>query len=441
MPAMMRLEVRRSAALPLLVVTVALSGLFLWMRVDQWSASWPGVVQGLRGTVPAALPAALGFGVWHGSRERRAGVGELFSTTPRPRSTRLLPAFVTVAGAAVLAHAALIVAAGLVVRPYVTFGIGSWPLPLLIGLLVVAATALLGIGIGRIAPGAVATPLCVIGLYLALITNGGIRQGTSYAGGPFLDTLLPMLPVMDDFHRVLASLSVAQIVWFAALAVTGVLLALAGTARGRIAAVVPAAAGLALGTLIAPSYPLERDPAAGAMVCAPSDERICVAKVHAAALPSIVKPAGKLLDSYAEVPGGATRVREDTESVDYEGRRAVDADTFRTVPLDIMYVGRARDGSVTDTDALFVSAAASSTVDHGCEGDYREDADAAATGMAMVLLNRQQTPPDSPPEAKEVAEALRALPAKERQERIAAGREAGLTCGDPMAALNLGVGR
>lgn len=438
---MLRLEMKRSIAMPLLLVMTALSAGFLWMRVDAWSASWPGAVQHLRGTVPVALPAALGFGVWHGNRERRAGVGELFATTPRPRSTRLLPAFVTVAGVAVLAHSVLIVAAGLAVRPYTTYGLGPWQLPLLIGLLVVAATALVGIGIGRMASGIVATPLCVIGLYLALITNGGQRQGTSYSGGPFLDTLLPMLPVMDDFHQVLVSLSVAQIVWFAALAVTGVLLALAGTLPGRIAALTPAAAGLALGTLIAPAYPLVPDARAAGMVCAPDDERICVARVHAGALPSLVEPAGKLLDAYAEVPGGATRVREETVSVDYEGRRAVDAETYRTVPLDITWVGRAPDGSVKDTDELIVHATAASTVDYGCEDRDWATVDAAATGMAMALLERREAPSDTSPEALEVAEALRALPAKERHERIAAGRKAGLTCGDPMAALDLGAGR
>lgn len=438
---MLRLEVKRSVALPVLLVMAVLGAGFLWMRAEQWSASWPGVVQHLRGTGAVALPMALGFGVWHGSRERRAGVGELFATTPRPRASRLLPAFVIVAGAAVLAHIAVIVAAGAAVHPHATSGLGSWPLPLLAGLPAVAAAALLGTGIGRLVPGVVATPLCVIGLYVVLITNGGLRGDSSYSGGPFLDTLMPMLPMTDDFHRVLASLSVAHIVWFAALAVTGVLLALAGSVGTRIAALAPAAAGLALGTLIAPSYPFVPDTVATATVCAPEDKRICVAAVHAGALPSLVGPAGELLDAYAGVPGGATRVREDTAGVDYDGRRVADADAYRTVPIDFTYSGRTPDGGAANIDELILAAAAASTVDHGCEGGDWEREDAAATGMAMALLDREQPPPHASPEAVKVGEALRALPAKERDERIAAGRKAGLTCGDPLAALSLEAGR
>jgi hypothetical protein len=282
---MVRLEAKRSIALPLFLVLAALTRVFLWMDIGEWAASWAPLLYSMRGTAWIVLPVALAAGIWHGGRERRSEVSELFAATPRPRPARLLPAFLVIVGAVVLAEAAMVVWAGVLVSRYATYSDGLQPVGLAVGLLAAVAVTLLGLGVGRVASAPVAAPLGAVLLFLILAVSQDSRPANR-----LVDTVLPMLPVTDDFHRVLPSLSAAQGVWFAALGVTGVLLAVAATTRARVLALTPAVAGAALGTLLAPSGAIVPDPQATAMVCAPDNGRICVTKVHTRALPGLTLP-------------------------------------------------------------------------------------------------------------------------------------------------------
>ncbi|MBD0671467.1 hypothetical protein BU198_12325, partial [Streptomyces sp. CBMA156] len=228
---MVRLEAKRSVAPALFLALAALTRVFLWMDVQQWAASWTSLVHSLRSTAWVVLPLVLAAAIWHGGREPRSAVSELFAATPRPGPVRLLPAFVVTAGAAVLAVAAIVGWAAAIVSGHATFSDGQWPLGLAVGLLVVVAVALLGLGIGRVAPAPVAAPLGAVLLFLVLAVSQ-VRDGRP--ANRLVDTVLPMLPVTDDFHRVLPSLSAGQAIWFAALGLSGVLLAVAATARARV---------------------------------------------------------------------------------------------------------------------------------------------------------------------------------------------------------------
>ncbi|MFF4383873.1 hypothetical protein [Kitasatospora sp. NPDC001547] len=429
---MTRLEAKRSVAPALLLVLAVLARIFLWMDVQQWAASWTSLVYSLRSTAWICLPVVLAAAIWHGGRERRSAVSELFAATPRPGPVRLLPALVVVAGAAVVAVAAVIGWSVVIVSGNATFSDGGWPLGLAVGLLAVVAVALLGLGIGRVAPAPVAAPLGAVLLFLVLAV-AQIRDGRP--ANRLVDTVLPMLPVTDDFHRVLPSLSAGQAVWLTALGVTGVLLAVAGTTRARVLAAAPAVVGLALGSLVAPSGAIVPESRATELVCAPEDGRVCVTRVHRAALPDLLPPARKVLDAFAAVPGGPTRVQEDPVSwmLD-DGRAAGGAVDTGTVRIELPY--RTQQGGIRwEPDTVVDLVAQHAVVDLGCFSDERgwTRASDASRAVSAVLLG---TPADRlGPVARAAHDTLRALPDGERYRRIGEARKAGLACQDPLAAV------
>ncbi|MGY1434058.1 hypothetical protein [Streptomyces reniochalinae] len=432
-----RLEAKRSIALPLLLVLAALTRAFLWMDIQEWAASWASLVQSARAIAWVSLPVVLAAGIWHGGREGRNEVSELFAATPRPRPVRLLPAFVAIVGAVVIAEAGVVAWAATLIARHATYSGGQWPLGLAVGLLAAIAVTLLGLGIGRAVATPVAAPLAAVALFLVLAVSADERPANR-----LVDVVLPMLPKTDDFHRVLPSLSVSQCVWFTALGATGVLLTVAGTRRARWLALTPAVAGIALAALLAPSGAIVRDPQATALVCARENNRICVTKVHTHALPTLVAPAQKVLDAFAEVPGGPERVEEKPESwkldaaapASHGGKRG----TVRTEFPQLTQSGSIR----WKPDVLLAALAQDTMFDEACyseEKDFTRATDASDAVAALLL----RTPTDElSPGAREAYDTLRPLPAKERYSRIGEGRKAGLTCGDPLAVImGRGAGR
>jgi signal transduction histidine kinase len=212
---MLRLEAKRSIALPLMPLLAALTAAYLWLDVQQWSASWAGLVFSLRKTALIALPVALAAGIWHGGRERRSEVGELFAATPRPLRSRSLPALVMISGTVALAQAAVAAGSAVLVGRYATHSDGTWLPALLAGVLCATSVTLLGLGIGRSASAPAAAPLGAVLLFLILVTAGP-REGAN--SSRLLNAMLPILPQTDDFHRVPAALSGAHLLWFTALA-------------------------------------------------------------------------------------------------------------------------------------------------------------------------------------------------------------------------------
>lgn len=436
---MVRLEAKRSIALPLFLVLAALTRVFVWMDIQQWAASWASLVYSVRGIAWVALPVVLAAGIWHGGRESRSDVSELFATTPRPRSVRLLPAFLVIAGTVVLAEAAVILWAGVLITRHATYSGGQWPPALAVGLLAAIALTLLGLGIGRLASAPVAAPLGAVVLFLILMVSQA-RDGKP--ANRLVDTVLPMLPQTDDFHRVLPSLSAAQGIWFAALGVTGVLLTVAATPRARALSLAPAVAGLALGVLLAPSGAIVPDLRATAMVCAPGDSRICVTKVHARTLAELVPPARKVLDAFAKVPGGPTRVEEDPVSYMFDDSKPGNGGKDpRTVREELPYLTQG--GGIRWTPAMVLSGVAGDALFDGeCFDGEKElvRASDAAEAMTTLLLGTRTDKLSS--DARKAYDTLRALPAKQRYERIGDSRKAGLSCGDPMAVvMGQGAGR
>jgi hypothetical protein len=336
--------------------------------------------------------------------------------------------------------AAVVVWAGALIAQHATYSDGSWPLGLSVGLLAVIAVTLLGLGVGRAASTPVAAPLGAVVLFLVL----GVSQvRDNKPANRLVDTVLPMLPKTDDFHRVLPSLSMSQGIWFAALGVTGVLLTVAATTRARALALTPAVAGVALGALLAPSGAVVPDPRATALVCAPSNNRICVTEVHTGALPGLIAPAQKVLDAFAEVPGGPARVEEDPESWMFDdGKRAADTRDPGTIRIQLPYLTQG--GGIRWAPAVVLSSLARhAMVDHECypgEKEWTRALDASDAVTTLLLDTRKND--NLSPVARKAYDTLRALPAKERYQRIGDGRKAGLTCGDPLAVvMGQGAGR
>ncbi|MFE9613526.1 hypothetical protein [Streptomyces sp. NPDC006012] len=429
---MVRLEAKRSVALPLFLVLAALTRVFLWMDVQEWAASWASLVYSMRGAAWIGLPVAFAAAIWHGGRERRAEVCELFAATPRPVPVRLAPAFLVIAGTVVLAVAAMVAWAVALVTGHATYDDGQWPLGLAVGLLATVAVTLLGLGVGRVAAAPVAAPLGAVLLFLILTVSQGRGGGQAHR---LVDTVLPTLPVTDDFHRVLPSLTAAQGIWFAALGVTGVLLAVAATTRARLLALAPAVAGLAVATLLAPSGAIVPDPQATALVCAPGDHRICVTKVHAHTLPDLVTPAQKVLGAYAKVPDGPRRVQEDPVTSTLDTRRPGDpAKHLGTVRVELPY--RTQAGGIRwDPAALLAVVAQNATVDLSCASTERDLTRASDASDAITTLLLGAPTDELSPAARTAYDTLRALPPAERYQRIGEGRKAGLSCKDPLSVI------
>ncbi|MBG7702439.1 MULTISPECIES: hypothetical protein [Streptomyces] len=436
---MVRLEAKRSLALPLLLVLAALTRVVLWMDVQQWAASWPALVHSARGAAWLVLPVAFAAAIWHGGRERRADVRELFAATPRPVPVRLTPAFLVITGTVAAAPAAVTAWAVVLVTGHATYDDGQWPLGLAVGLLATVAVTLLGLGTGRVVAAPVAAPLGAVLLFL-ILTVSQERDGRQ--SHPLIDTVLPTLPVTDDFHRVLPSLSAAQGIWFTALGVTGVLLAVAAGPRDRLLALAPAVAGAAVGTLLAPSGAVVPAPQATALVCAPADHRICVTKVHARTLPDLVAPARKVLDAYAKVPDGPRRVQEDPVSSTLDDRTPGDpAKHPGTVRVELPY--RTREGGIRwDDTTLLALVAQTATVDLSCATTERQLTRAGDASDAITALLLGTTTDGLSPAARRAYDTLRALPPHMRYQRIGEARKAGLSCADPLSVITgQGAGR
>jgi hypothetical protein len=137
------------------------------------------------------------------------------------------------------------------------------------------------------------------------------------------DTEIPrpalLLPVLDppssDLVTTSTSVDLGQIVWFAGLGVTALLLLVARSWRGRLVALAGAGLTMALAVSILPSKlsdVLVTDSIAGRLVC---DGPVCVSRVHEASLPAAAAVGKDVLKKLSVLPDPPTEVREDTSAM------------------------------------------------------------------------------------------------------------------------------
>ncbi|MEU4573911.1 hypothetical protein [Nonomuraea sp. NPDC023979] len=442
----LRIELRRSIAVwaGTVFLLAALAFLFgltgPWTAYgERWTAQWSAAALWERHLLLFLLPLVVGAGALQGLRDRRAGTGELLAATPRPAWQR--------AAATAGALAIALVAAYLLV-----YGVGAvqvaagggvfhlgWAPVVAVGALSLVAAGWLGLGVARALPSVLTPPALAIATLLAMFPVVGLWQEEVVPKVAYL------APALDNarslVHDLSGQVSLAQAVWLLGVAATGFWLLAATRPWARPAALLPAVLGAAVALPLLPSgsEPVYVVNAAAEPVCS---GRVCVTRAHEDLLPVVAGPGEEALRLLARLPGPPRQVRESAE------RDAVHHPPARDA--GIVYVDfDVRDARSTGeklTRHLLAGAGTPSC--HSLRGDdfdgrLREE---AARRMAAGWLMGDVAAPTADPVFQElnalVEQAwpeLRAVPEREQGARVAALREAALSCdGDLLAILTDG---
>ena len=438
-----RIEVRRTVApwVPVAMLAVSL-GLLLsrgpWnYDSGAWNATWLTAVRWSRYLLVLLWPIIVGAAAIQGMRDARAGVGELFSSTPRPAGQRARTLGLALGLTAVAGYLVLVAAGvGQVVAKGGLFTT-AWMMQLVLGVLSVLAGVALGLGLGRLLPYPITAPVLAV-----LALAGGLFaqvSGTNRAA-PNAVVLLGIGQVQPrgPFDQPRTAVEIGQLSWVLGLAAAGILLLLASSARTKVLALFPVAAGLAVALPLFPASPEDNyapDKTAAALVC---DGPVCVTRLHEDWLSTVAGPGKEALRRLEKLPQHPTRVEESAEP--YRTTRVGPRDPSRLLIQQDDYA--LRDKSGPGLAMAMLSGAGTlpcHALSYGGEKNDREDA--ARWVMAQWLLG-SYTPPSSQrqpplrPRTDSAWAALKAAPEAEQTVRIAAARQAELTCtGDPLKIL------
>ncbi|PPK63830.1 hypothetical protein V5P93_005704 [Actinokineospora auranticolor] len=439
----LRLQLRRSAAIAvgvgLAVLLLAMAHLMSgpWTKGDAaWSRDWTGLAEWSRYLLLFAWPLVLGAGAWQGARDSRSGVDELLSTVPVGQWRRAVP----VAGALALGVVAGYL--GLVVVGVVRVLAGGadfradWLVVALVGALGLIAVALLGLGIGRVFPSAMTPPIAAVAGLAAQVamvwqssTSGAALVFSPAAGGGGVSV----------FTQVAARVSVAQVVWFSMVALSGLLL-FALASRSRLLAVVPVAVGVLSVVLVAPpgSAVHVADTRALAVTCSDDTPRLCLTEAHEDRRAALTEPARRAVAALAVLPGAPTSVVEHPTALDLP-RRPVAPDAVAVDLSDPAF----RDGTPEDLFTAMIAGAGTpvcSTVDTPYDRVRREVAARTVTvgwftGELGPLPGYDYLWKDSRPLVDKAWGQLSALPRERQVEQVAAVRAAALRCDSDLLAV------
>lgn len=432
------IELRRSAASSAAVLTVAVGVAALYLAPGRWADGWMSLVLSVKEYTILLWPLALSAGALQGRREHRAKVGELFATTPRSRARRMLPVLVAMAATLVLAYLLVLVAGGVRIASTAAY----FPLDVVaivvVGALSLVAAAWLGLGLGRLLPALVTAPaLAVSAVLLVFITAImqpdwlGAVVSPVYGSSQFY-------PFQTIDHRVTGALAI----WMIALALTGVVLLVARSARTGVAAVLPVLLGFGAAVAVVPrdeaSLIAPIDPVARELVCTDDAPKVCVSRVNGNVLATLTPLAREGLAVLAKLPGAPTEVREDILSY-AAGEEPVRVDGVVTITVRTDdHGGLAHPGAVVP--AIVFGLGVDGTGECVRNG-------AVERAAAYYLLGREPVSdvgviPDMTGESPELnVEAvalwrgLRKLPPAEATARVAAVREALLACRDSTGLL------
>jgi hypothetical protein len=301
----------------------------------------------------------------------------------------------------------------------------------LVGALSLIAAGWLGMGVGRLIPSTYTPPvLAVLGFVLLLVPTELMK----YESVTKLVHLAPgSFNVGEEFDAVVGTVDVAQAAWFGGLALAGAVLFMVSR-RAAIAAVVPVVVGLIIAVPVlnaGPASGVQIDAGAVAEVCTTdSGPEVCVLKAHESALSTLVGPAREALTLMAKLPNAPTSVHEVTPD-----RAQPQPASQVWLSSENYFAGHGWEDGLLQR----VLAGAGTLPCPDSDGRTRMLVGNALAGTEPKNLTG---PGQEEWKAETTAlwQALKALPADERDRRIAAVRAAGLTCGDVTAALGVGGG-
>lgn len=468
----LRTELRRSIALVLALVTVAILLLLLHMGnspslkgMDAWTRQWNSLARWERFWVMSVCPIVLGLGALQGRADHRAKMDELLSTTPRPVWRRAGPKVAAVAIALSAAYLLVMAASAVQVAGNATYLDLAWLPVTLVALLGLVTSAVLGLGIGRLVPSLLTAPVLAIAGLVGL-TLLDVQSFTATDETPLL--LAPELhEPTDAFTTVAASVHLGQAVWFLGLAITGYLLFVVRRWRARLVAFAPAALGLVVALVVLPgtaaaAYPTDR--AATALVCADGAPKVCVTAANADELPYLVGPARQALAELSALPNAPTEAVEADPAPETDPAAVGEIDPSLPVVRPVDWSAKAL--VVDFNDLTLEDYTTSNSLRHDpatlrlallagagtppCPSATPEHADrqAAARAIAAAWVTGTLRNVDESRRvwaegvgslADQVWHRFRALPAATQKARIVALRSAALTCrGDLLSILTTG---
>lgn len=438
----LRLELRRSAALGAALITVVVGLGALYASTGRWSTGWMALAMTTREYLLLLWPLALAAGAWQGRREHRAKVGELFASTARSRAARMLPVLGAMALTLVVAYL-LVTAAGLArisataqYRPLLNFAVVTG-----VGGLSLIAAAWLGLGIGRMLPALVTAPaLGAAGVPLVFFSAVGPADRLSAAISPVHGS-----SPFHDYQTIDNRVSGALAIWLVALAVAGLLLFVAGGWRTRVAAVAPVVLGLVAATAVVPrdrdvvTWPV--DQVARELVCTGDAPTVCVSRIHANVLDTLTPLAREGLVALAKLPDAPTAVHEDTRTIGFDEAWPATPDGVVTIEIRIDRRGRLAHPAAVVREIV-------SGLGVESDGQCRNGDEAVERAAAAWLLGREpqsdvglvpgmvEEDPEINAEAVTLWQGLRDLPGDEALARVTAVRNALLACQDPTGMLS-----
>ena len=314
--ATLRLEARRSLALPLFPLILGLAVWFVIVTRPFEVFVWLDTTSAIRETVLFFGPLIGGISAWMAGRDSRRGMGEMLCVTPRSPVLRDLA---TWGGTALWGLAVYAALTGLLFVP--TWWNATWGGPppgyLLVTVLGVIANSAVGYAAGRCLPSRFTAPLVAIGLFAAQILPSTLSNPLSNRKLNY--ELLAPAPDSLIYREVFNSIPPVagqQSLWL--LGVVGISLAavvIKGLPGSRLAwaalaaSVVVAVAGFAASVgvdqrvtaSLSDTMPYEP-------VCESVGITVCVHPAHADLLPGFAAAMEEVSGPLVGVPGAPTRV-------------------------------------------------------------------------------------------------------------------------------------
>ncbi|GAA1778422.1 hypothetical protein [Streptomonospora arabica] len=460
----LRTELRRSTApwicLALAVLTLALLYLLPgpWAKgTGAWDQQWQGLVQWQRFMLMFTWPVVVGLGAWQGTRQHRSRMDEVLSSTPRSPWQRSATLAAAVAIGLTVACTAIFAVGAAQVASATSYFSLSWLAVFAVGVLALVAGSLLGMGLGHLLPYMVTPPLVAVGGYALVMMLLNIGISVEAGSDPWrmkVALLSPALDGAESAYRLVAhQVSLAQALWFLGIAATGFVLLAARGSWTRIASAVPGLLGGVLAMVLLPgqasaAYP--HDTQAAALVCDEDGPRVCVTRAHEHLLDDFAGTAGQALAKLAVLPEAPTSV-EEVPAFGNEERASLPrtADTVSVSSDILMRFEQSGEGESDGGDGLLRALLAGAGTP-ACGVEETEISARIVTANWLLGAELQPIPilypwisEDSSAYQEMVRpawETLRSLPREEQVRRVAAVREAGLTCeGDQLDLLTQGV--
>ncbi|MBL7258626.1 hypothetical protein [Paractinoplanes lichenicola] len=433
---MLGIELRRSNALTLVLLLVAASIAGLLLSGNDWYATWIRLSYLHGSSLFLLLPLALAGGAVLGRREKRTHAAELIASTGRPKAQRLLPGLLAVGLAAGLTHLVFFAAAGIVpatTGSYAGLTALLWPLT---GTLALIGGVWLGLAAGRAWASPLVPPLVAV---LALIAQIGLSEvGGPGGSSPLRNLSLLGQPPSYDWEAITPRTLIGWTLLGLGLAAGGYLLSTGRTWLPRVVAVAVmgvafTAAAIIPGTEQTDHYRI--DAGAQKLVCADGAPQVCVTAVHAYVLDDAAPQVRKAMEILAKLPGAPTRAAEwrADEVYGFGNANWMNGGTTRPEPGTLNFDLVLDDNKISEqlVENIVVGAG---TYWNGCEQGWDTVAGHAAGAwlMGSDKLEGVDDGSDNYPEQQEevakVLAALRAAPEQEQIRRVAAMRDAALSC-------------